>query len=445
MRTAAVAFVDASVDPESVLPATKPIPYPAPQKTASGASPDPDEFIAIADQLPKPFTSFPAYRHQLETADLQTLWRLVETAYWLLGGQREGAGAQDRRPRAGSDLGLRDSAEPGAGLSSRAVGHADAGADRLPHAAADGAGTESAELREKKAFLAAQAAPPPPPLPGYPPNAPPTEDADAETSEDPVPQALPAPVEPMATSALDAKVRTLMNATIFLPGTIFPLATPAPETVPGPNRVNPYALGAARAVRYRPLGYDLGDVKRSENVLCGETRERSNRNLTRLHREERTAEIVHQGTTRQQDLSTADLVNQVQNTLSDHVTRANINNFDTTYGMPTTNKMGVSGEWWVQEQPAGSYLKDAARFAHDMLDQIVRRITREVARTRAECELSEFESCEISRFENVNGQADIRGIYRWVNRTLRLETHNLGQRLILEFVIDDPSSTCWPK
>jgi hypothetical protein len=134
------------------------------------------------------------------------------------------------------------------------------------------------------------------------------------------------------------------------------------------------------------------------------------------------------------------LINQVQKTLSDHVTRTAIDEYQTDYGMPTDQDLKVKGNWWVEEQPAGGFLEDISNFAKDIVDKTVNHISKQVNITRSLSEFEENEITDSSKFENVSGEGNIRGVYQWVNKSYRVCSRNLGNRLILEIMLDDPAA-----
>lgn len=246
------------------------------------------------------------------------------------------------------------------------------------------------------------------------------------------------------------EVKAWIDATLVLPAAIFAAPAPtaashggathdAPLKLQAPGWVRPYSYGLARTIHYKPLGYELGEVQRIESILRGEMRETRNRHLSRRERRDTETSTTIREARRNEDTSVADLINQVQKTLADHVSTTHVNSYDTAYGLPTDgNKMSVTGNWWVQEQPAGGFARNALRFARDVVEKTVRRLARETRYSRSVVELEETESTDLTRFDNRKNATDVRGIYRWVNRTFRLRTRNLGEVMIFEIMVPHP-------
>lgn len=246
-------------------------------------------------------------------------------------------------------------------------------------------------------------------------------------------------------------IETCLNATVIMPGAIFPLPYTGTPLIVDAKDISkavsknaewivPYAMGTTASVEYELIGYELGEVQKIENILRGEIRKNSNRQLTKK------SSMIEQNTSdvdmRKDDLGHAstDLINQVQKTLSDHVTQTKIDAYDTDYGMPTDQSVKTTGNWVVQEQPAGGYEKDISKFSKDIIDKTVKRISREVQHTRNLFEFEENEVMDVAKYDNVSGGDNIRGIYQWVNKKYRVISRDLGNRLVLELMIDKPST-----
>ena len=246
-----------------------------------------------------------------------------------------------------------------------------------------------------------------------------------------------------------------LQSTLLLPKQLFPLVadgqsddalaagghTPKKKVAKPPAQwIIPYAMGAVRSIRYELIGYELGEIQKIENILRGESRKTINRHLKRAASDSTESRLDDSRKTDDQSLASTDLINQVQKTLSDHVTRTAIDEYQTDYGMPTDQDLKVKGNWWVEEQPAGGFLEDISNFAKDIVDKTVNRISKQVNITRSLSEFEENEITDSSKFENVSGEGNIRGVYQWVNKSYRVCSRNLGNRLILEIMLDDPAA-----
>lgn len=236
----------------------------------------------------------------------------------------------------------------------------------------------------------------------------------------------------------DAALSRALNAVMILPDDIFPVdPPPAPADPPA---IQPYAVGAVRTVHYRPGRYALGDIERIETVIAGETRQEVHRNLRRKETVEDEQTSNDSTSNFGRDTTTADLINQVQKTLSDRVSTTSIDNYETDYGQPTTNSMKVKGNWWVQDQPAGGYLQDISKFARDVIDRSVKALRRESVLRRGSRVFEELETTQTRTLANSGDNGNLQAVFCWVNRAYHLQTRASQDRLVFEMFVDNPGA-----
>ncbi|MDO9418451.1 hypothetical protein [Pararhizobium sp.] len=251
-------------------------------------------------------------------------------------------------------------------------------------------------------------------------------------------QAHPKKGDTHAPEPSNAALSRAVSAVWVLPDDIFPI-DPPPAPV-APPAVQPYAVGAIRTVHYQPGHYVLGDVQRIETVTAGETRQEIRRNLHRVETVD-DEQASHGSTVSSgRDTTTADLINQVQKTLSDRVSATTIDKYQTDYGQPTTNSMKVTGNWWVQEQPAGGYLKDISKFARDVIERSVKILHRESVLHRSGRIFEELETTQTRTLANAGSHGNLQTVFRWVNRTYHLQTRASEDRLVFEIFVDNPGT-----
>ncbi len=239
------------------------------------------------------------------------------------------------------------------------------------------------------------------------------------------------------------EIKQRLDSTLVLPPEIFPLpptTSSTTPTTPPTTWIKPYAIGAARSIQHELIGYELGEIQKIENILRGELRENTNRQLQRKISENTEVLSDINDHNLERGANSTDLISQVQKTLSEHKTTTAMDSYKADYGMPTTQTMTVSGGWTVDENPAGGFEKNVSRFARDIIDKTVKRISRQVSYTRGLLEFEENEVMDSAKFDNVSGEGNIRGIYQWVNKTYRVYARNLENRLVLEIMLDDPAA-----
>ncbi len=238
-----------------------------------------------------------------------------------------------------------------------------------------------------------------------------------------------------------AQLQQLLSATILLPATVFPLppAPASPPYAPHPgNRISPYAIGELKMSRYRLLRYQPGEIAAIQNVMKGEQRKVTQRQLNNSseHSAEQTTHAAHTDT--QYREASSDLLLEAKKTLAGYTKTTTYNNFNTTYGPPTLSTLNGS----VSEQlTAGDNgLKTDSSFMNRVLNSTINRISENVSRIRASSKHSESEAITSSIFDNRDGRGHFRGIYRWLNKIYCITVENYGYRFLLELQLQQPAA-----
>lgn len=245
-------------------------------------------------------------------------------------------------------------------------------------------------------------------------------------------------------------VQDYAQATIILPKAIFPLPVIGQSsddqsdlsTLNGDlavslnesDWVKPYAIGDLNIVRQRLLRYELGEVAHIENVLKGECKKATKRMLNQVSasvaQTDKTVDVT-------QHRNQANLLNEIQKTLTQNKLTANFDNLNTSYGPPTTVK--YDGAWSIgnQDDPAKA---DITKFAKDITTQTANRIARQMSEVRTFSHLDELEETVVHSFDNRDRNENLRGIYRWVNKVYSAHVINDGQQLMIEFMLKTPAA-----
>jgi hypothetical protein len=229
----------------------------------------------------------------------------------------------------------------------------------------------------------------------------------------------------------------LLQATVVLPGNIFPLP-PYHPVVNSAGQIEPYAIGRLKMARYRLLCYRQGEIARIQNVLKGEKKKVVHRSLT--HNSEQS--IQHTLNTNDQSNeskeTTHELLTEVKKTVAALTKKISYDKFTVTYGPP--NQAVYGGSWKKEILPEESVpaKEDANHFASRVLNKTLSRIQDSVFRSRASFTFNEKEEIESSLFDNQHGH-NFRGIYRWVNKVYRISVENYGYRFLLALQLENPA------
>ncbi len=241
------------------------------------------------------------------------------------------------------------------------------------------------------------------------------------------------------------QITELLHATPALSAQVFPLPAAqarAPDASPPPGPpgwIEPYAIGDLQMVRQRLLRYQCGEIARIENVMRGERREVTHK---RTHRQ---VDERHQSTQEQQLLQNdaaderSNLQEESRKTVAEASETNQYNKFTSSYGPPT--QATLDGSWTKTVQPgAAPGLDDTTRFARDILNKTVNRISRSVSLTRSSSTMSQTEDSVVSLVDNTGGTHGMRGVFRWLNKVYEACVVNYGQRLMMEFMVCRPAA-----
>lgn len=224
----------------------------------------------------------------------------------------------------------------------------------------------------------------------------------------------------------------LFNATICLPGELFPENQPLKDQ----EMFRPYAIGDLQLIKQKFLRYELGEISEIINIMQGEEKEIRNRTFSR---DEESIEEKHINTNSKQDQQAdtqTDLSEQIFKTITNNCRTANFSDLKTTYGPP--NVFSYSGS--VTYTDPDSEKKDNSKYAKEIVNRAISNISITISDIRRKLLTNETEKITISRINNLNGKSDRSGIYRWVNKVYSNYIVNYGTRLMYELLIEDPAS-----
>ena len=254
-----------------------------------------------------------------------------------------------------------------------------------------------------------------------------------------------APVAPPPPFLTTQQIHALLHATPVLSAQVFPLppaqqAATTASSPPGlPGWIEPYAIGDLQMVRQRLLRYQCGEIARIENIMRGERREVTNKRTHRQLDEMRQSSGEKQLLQNDAADERSNLQEESRKTVAEVVETNQYNKFTSSYGPPT--QATLDGSWSKTVQPGATPgLDDTTRFARDILNKTVNRISRSVSLTRSSSTMSQTEDSVVSLVDNTAGTRSLRGVYRWLNKVYEACVVNYGQRLMMEFMVCKPAA-----
>ena len=223
-----------------------------------------------------------------------------------------------------------------------------------------------------------------------------------------------------------------------------PIATLTPNGSVGSSpdvnvtgRIRPLGIGDLKVVKQKLLAYLPGEVAHIENILKGESKQRIYRTLDRtettLFSSEETTEETERDT---QSTDRFELKKESEQTIkSDMSVKAGVT-VTGVYGPVTVTAQGDFAYSTSKQDSA----KSSANFARDVVDRSVSKVQKKVKTERTTKTFHEAEETDTHGVDNSKGAEHVVGVYRWVDKKYRAQVYNYGKRLMLEFVVPEPSA-----
>lgn len=214
-----------------------------------------------------------------------------------------------------------------------------------------------------------------------------------------------------------------------------------PGTAPDVNvsgRIRPLGIGDLKVVKQTLLGYYDGEVAHIENVLKGESRERSHRKLDRSETTVFTSDESTTETERNtQSTDRYEVKREAEQTIKEDMSIKAGLTVTASFGPVVTTATGDFAYSTSRQQSE----KSSLNFARELVDRSVSKVQTKVRVERTAKTFSEAEEINKHRVDNSDpGNEHIVGIYRWVDKRYRAQVYNYGRRLMLEFVLPEPAA-----
>ncbi|MFI9555798.1 hypothetical protein [Nonomuraea endophytica] len=190
-------------------------------------------------------------------------------------------------------------------------------------------------------------------------------------------------------------------------------------------------------VRQKIKAYELGEYAHIENVMAGESRERSTRRLTQV--EEIIERETETETEKEKDLQSTTR-NELQNEAEKHVK----SQLDIEAGLQVSGSYGPAVSFTSSLKAGFSTTTEesqrkASSFSQEVTQRTVEKVREKVRTLVRKRTLEEFEENNRHGFSN-NLARHLRGIYRWLNKVYDAQVFNYGQRMMFDFVVPEPAA-----
>ncbi|WP_138473122.1 hypothetical protein [Poseidonocella sp. HB161398] len=205
--------------------------------------------------------------------------------------------------------------------------------------------------------------------------------------------------------------------------------------LPGPSGIRPVGRGELFKIKQQIVAYEPGEVSHVENVLAGETRNRSHR---RLVRSEQTTIFERETTTEEErSLETTD-----RTELKRETERAIEEKFDAKGGLKVSGSYGMVKVEASAEIGYATSTREASKQAQELAREVIEtardRIVERVLERRERRMLQEVEETNQHGFE-ADAESRI-GIYQWLDKIYRAEVFSCGERTMYDVLVPEPAA-----
>ncbi len=198
-------------------------------------------------------------------------------------------------------------------------------------------------------------------------------------------------------------------------------------------------VGDLLIVKQEIQAYELGEFAHVQNVLAGETRERTHRRLTR--REETFTQEEETTTETERNLQTterSELQSEAEKTIQTETQLEAGLQISGSYGPTVSFATDVGASFRIHTEEAS---RKAQSFAREVVEKTAERVRERVRTERVTRLVQESEETNVHAVANPDVEnGHIRGIYRWLNKVYDAQVLRYGQRMLFEFVVPEPAA-----
>lgn len=214
----------------------------------------------------------------------------------------------------------------------------------------------------------------------------------------------------------------------------------APTPSPGPAELRAVGVADLLVVKQQIKRYEAGEIAHIENVLKGEAKVRTHRQLNRV--EEVVTTLKEQEREKEAELQTTERFELNRETSVTQKTDEKMG-----FGLSLSGKYGPTVEFSSKldvssQTTEESSLKSSVKYAKDVVERSKERIVERVREERRVTILHETEEVNEHRLTNETGE-HIAGIYQFVDKIYESQVFNYGLRQMFDFMIPEPASYLW--
>lgn len=231
----------------------------------------------------------------------------------------------------------------------------------------------------------------------------------------------------------DLPEKTLSELPLLLSVPIYD--RPEQHQKPLGGSVRPLGVGDLKVVKQNLLRYEAGEVAHVENVLQGQSKDRTH--SVKQRTEESITVEQERTTSSERDLQSTDRFE-----IKEESTQALLEKRQNEAGVTVTASYGavsVTGSTKFSDVASSEQSQKLARsFAREVIERSVSKVQHRVREERIRKTTLDVE--ETNKYTLVAKEKNVVGVYRWVEKVYWAQVHVYGKRLMLEFMVPEPAT-----
>lgn len=206
---------------------------------------------------------------------------------------------------------------------------------------------------------------------------------------------------------------------------------------PATSLVQVLGMGYANIIRQELLRYDTGEIAHIENILKGESKNRSHRNLKRTETfSETISSTTHETETDERSSDRYELDKETSKMTSSSTDLGVGVSVTAGYG-PVSVSAGLN---YASSSASTEAVNQSVNISKEVTRRAVEKIRTSVQETRSVLSINEIEVITQHGINNIEGTDHVNGFYFWVDKVYEHQVVNKGKRLMLEFLVPEPAA-----
>lgn len=206
---------------------------------------------------------------------------------------------------------------------------------------------------------------------------------------------------------------------------------------PQTSLIQVLGTGYLNTIKRDLVRYETGEIAHIENILQGESKNKSHRNLKRT-------ENFYESFSSKTEESETDQRSTERYELDNESSKISSSSTDLSAGVDVSASYGpvsvTAGLDYSSSSASVEATSQSVSLAKEVTNRAINRIKETVEERRSQLSINEIEIINEHGIDNSAGTDHINGFYYWVDKVYDLQVVNRGKRLMLEFMVPEPAA-----